>query len=372
MNRHIVLLLLLLGYGVCPSSAQERLKPASGSFSEFSANYDHALREVLIGNDLPTLSVVVMPSFSKEYALTLRTENEHPPMRSILTYTTIDGKNSLWSAGKFYKDGKHSVPGIRAKSYETTLSERDARAVERLYMAAIQTMRMPDLDRRTIECDSTSSEYYISYDSYSGTCWSTSPGTNCGRLTTISEQLMEHARRERNELSDSLRNAIAALTHDFKSLRSAADFTFGKNIYNRGESGDDESQKIVELWFSNFFVKANISPDIPIEEVFGLPSAQEDGLREIARRLYLLEEVPYVVRIEVVSGTNPESAAILNDKDRYLPLMEMKLQPAHLDPDTFMRLYDRLAATPANEEYALGSEELRSLLQGAGSALKSN
>ncbi len=363
MKRRIAILLLILACGLLQAAAQQRLKPAPGTFSALSENYDHALRKSLFGEDLPELSIVVAPSFSKEYALSLHTEYQTPLPRHTLTYYKLNGKESLWTSGNFATPEAGDAASKSMQSYPTILSESDATALKELFKAAIQTMQMPDLDIMYEGCDGTS--YYISYGFYTGTCWSPGPGTNCGRMVSLSEQLMEYTQSGRTELPVNLRQEIAKLTHDFKSLRSAGDFTPTIYVENSWKSGDNGTQKSLSLSFSKLHVSTDIPPSVPTEKAFGLLSDYEPALRETARRIYMLNESPYPIWIEAVADSEPESAEIREDADRTMPWFEIKLRLEHLTADTIMRIYDHLAAASLNNrKYRIKKEAFQHLIKG--------
>lgn len=360
MKRRTAFLIVILGCSLLQAAAQQRLKPAPGVFSALSENYYHALRKSLLGADLPDLSIVVAPSFSKEYALSLHTDYQTSPARHTLTYHNIDGENSLWSSGNFAAQETSDTLSVSSHSYTTILSEPDAMALKSLFKAAIQTMQMPDLDRIYEGCDGTT--YYISYGFYTGTCWSPVSGTNCGRLVNLSEQLMRYTQSGKTRFPENLRRKMAKLTRDFKSLRN--DFTPDIYVENSWESGDDEEQKTLCLAFSTFQVYTCIPPSVSTEEAYGLLSDYEPALCEIARRIYMLDESPYLIGIDAVTDSEPESAEIRHDADLTMSLIEIKLRLQHLKPDTVMRIYDHLAtASRKSGKYRIEKEAFQHLIK---------
>lgn len=357
--KPFLLILVAVLCGAFPAAAQARLEPAQDPYSELHEDYEHGLRMLFFGEELPGLSVVVRPPAGKEYAVMLRADAQQSLVKFTLSAKKIAGEVSVWERLPSKRSAKKFDPQLPIDSLSIELPAEQARKLAWLFEAAIQTMQLSDGQLRRLNANGTN--YLFSFDSHTGFCQPTDEKSNCGRLVGIVDQLLICLETGQKQFSEQLSQEILELTRQFKSLRRAEDLA----MYKTTGLGWVDDGYTSNLLLPNLSVSVPVASSTPINQAMEVLSDYESGLRETAYRLYLLDGIPgknFKIRIEVVKPDSQESITLQPDLNRHVLVMHLRLRIERLSPDTLMRLYHHLAAIETQDEYILDGKPLATLL----------
>lgn len=183
-----LLTILLLSLVAVPLHAQDHLIPATGYFSSYSyasEYYPRVQATLLKGlSNNPVLRIVVLPSFSQEYVLSLE--------QQARTYTLrcVKSRTSIWEALQQKK------PLPLTDSHAATLSPEAARAVAEAFNAALDQTHYPSPKTRRVVMDGVN-YHFVSFRGglglREGTAHSPTRGSNPALLVGLTEQLQQFA-----------------------------------------------------------------------------------------------------------------------------------------------------------------------------------
>lgn len=165
--------------------ADDHLQPTPGYLVSYSyaTSYYPKLREVLYTGlgDSPAARVVVQPSFTPEYVLSI----DQKEQTYYLTYRICQA--SLWST--LAKTGK--LVAVDTKAVE--LNPKLAKVIARLFNTAIAQTKYPGPVQR-VGFDGTTftfSAFQMGIGLQGGDTWSPPPGTHMGALVALTDHLKQ-------------------------------------------------------------------------------------------------------------------------------------------------------------------------------------
>jgi len=181
----------------------DHLEPVDGYFDMYNYRYEYYgnIRSILFNglSESPEVRYFVLPSFETEYVL--QVERGRDTKNQVIVKRA---KQSIW-----YTKDKST---IEVETWKNSLSQKDVDLIKQLYHNAI--MKTQFVGHNTSGADGT--RFYFSVNNLglnTGQTWSPSGDTKMGKLTQISEKLMEEVKSTTFAgLSTSLRSQIKELT----------------------------------------------------------------------------------------------------------------------------------------------------------------
>ena len=199
MRRTLAAFLLVLASG--PATAQfheDRLIPVDPELAIFETpqTYFRAARNHLLGNRPLGASVVVFPSFRKEWAIQVAYDRGEP----FLMYAVVD--TSLWGTLQEQADNKHLSEAevlrtlrVPVSRHATPLSRATAGAVETAWTTMLEAARIPAEPRRIL--DGTSYLFFFRTNNGEGPrvglTRSPEAGTPAAAIAALAEALRRHS-----------------------------------------------------------------------------------------------------------------------------------------------------------------------------------
>lgn len=270
--KSLTLLLVLISQF---SFAQNHLKPPDSFFDiyDYQFTYYQKIKEVLLNglNNNPTIRMIVLPSFEKEYVIQIEEDIYTKGQYCIILTEPQEG--SIWE-----RNEGNTTEIINTNTYQSYISKDNVELIKSLYIGAIMKTKFSVDDSQGLD----GTTYHLTvwdYEPKSAQVWSPR-NPNLKEFISIMEIILEKTKKEKEfSIPNELKNSILELTKKFNKKLTLKEIEF---LYKLNQSITKiENQYPLFMEVSESFTKELEKLYENIEESINLTEIQYSEIDKI-------------------------------------------------------------------------------------------